>query len=98
MASKRSAGSILDFFSKKSKAQTSSPFTEEIPLVDFTDSSTISQDENTRISSKNQTSPSAEMPSLSNLNDVSEHDFENENQANYKDFNRLWNFKFKWCW
>jgi hypothetical protein len=37
MASKRSTGSILDFFSKKSKAQGSPLSTEEIPLVDIAD-------------------------------------------------------------
>ena len=37
MASKRSARSILGFFSKKSKAQTSPLLTEEIPLVDLTE-------------------------------------------------------------
>jgi hypothetical protein len=48
---KRSAGSILDFFSKKSKAHGSSLSTEEIPLVDITDLRTVSRDENTEISS-----------------------------------------------
>ncbi len=50
MASKRSTGSILDFFSRKSKAQGSSLSTEEIPLVDITDLRTGSRDENTKIS------------------------------------------------
>jgi hypothetical protein len=80
MASKRSAGSILDFFSKKSKAQTSSLLTEEIPLVDFTDSSTTSRDESAQIFTTNQKAPSAETPNSSNFNDVSEHDLEHENQ------------------
>ncbi len=51
MASKRSTGSILDFFSEKSKAQGSSLSTEEIPLLDITDLRTGSRDENTEISS-----------------------------------------------
>jgi hypothetical protein len=51
MASKRSAGSILDFFSKKPKTEGSSLSTEEIPLVDITDLQTGSRDENTEVSS-----------------------------------------------
>ncbi len=80
MASKRSAGLILDFFSKRSKPQASSLLTEEIPLVDFTLPPTSSRDENTRISSTNKTSPPVETSNLSNLNGVSEHNLEHENR------------------
>ncbi len=60
MTPKRPAGSILDFFSKRSKAQASSLLTEEIPLVEFTVPPTSSRDENSRISSANKTSPPVE--------------------------------------
>ncbi len=45
MSSKRSVGSIIEYFTKKAKGQTSSISTEEIPLVDLIDLSTLSQDE-----------------------------------------------------
>ncbi|CAF0953813.1 unnamed protein product [Adineta steineri] len=80
MASKRSSGSILDFFSKKSKAQAPVLSTEEIPLVDFTILPTSSRGENTEISSATKIYPLIETSNLTNLNNVSENDLEHESQ------------------
>ena len=83
MVSKRSAGSIPVFFSKKWKAHASSLSTAEIPLVDCTDLPTSSRDENTEISSATKISPLVETLNLSNLNNVSQNDRDDENQDEY---------------
>jgi hypothetical protein len=60
MSSKRSAGSILQYFTKKVKCQTSSfstgIFTGEIALLDFTDLPISFRDKNSEISSVTQVS------------------------------------------
>ncbi len=66
--------------SERSKAQSSPFLTYKILLLDVTDSLTSSRDEISRISSANQTSPLVETSNLSNLNNVSENDFEHRNQ------------------
>jgi hypothetical protein len=56
MSSKRSAGSILQYFTKKVTGQKSSVFTGEIALIDFTDLPTSFRDKNSEISSVTQAS------------------------------------------
>jgi hypothetical protein len=60
MSSKRSAGSILEYFMEKVKGQKSSLSTnvasKEIALIDFTDLPTSSRDKNSEISSVTQVS------------------------------------------
>ena len=68
MASKRSGGSILGFFSK-SKVQVSSLSTQEIPLVDFSSRLISSHD---KISSAPKISTVVETSYLSNLNNLSQ--------------------------
>ena len=76
MASKRSVGSIRDFFSK-SKVQVSSLSTQEIPLVDFSYRLISSLDECTKLSSATKFST---IVGTSNLNNVLENNLEDENQ------------------
>ncbi len=63
MSSKRSAGSILQYFTKKVKGQKSSlstgVSTGEIALIDFTDLSTSLRDKSSEISSVAQVSTGA---------------------------------------
>ncbi|CAF1549031.1 unnamed protein product, partial [Didymodactylos carnosus] len=68
------------FFFKKSKAQASSLSTQEIPLVDFSNLPSSSQDENNEISSATKISTLVETSNLSNLNNVLENNLEHENQ------------------
>jgi hypothetical protein len=56
MSSKRSAGSILQYFTKKVTGQKSSVSTGEIALIDFTDLPTSFRDKNSEISSVTQAS------------------------------------------
>ena len=79
MVSKRSGGSILDFFSK-SKVQALSISTQEFPLVYFSNRLISSQDESTEVSSATKIFTVIETSNLLNLNNVLENNIEHKNR------------------
>ncbi|CAF3317882.1 unnamed protein product [Rotaria sp. Silwood2] len=80
MASKRCAGSILEYFTKKVKSTTTSVSTEGIALTDLTDLSTSSGDEALEAPFVTQTTPLVNPLHLSNTNNLLKNNDESENR------------------
>ncbi|CAF3499711.1 unnamed protein product [Rotaria sp. Silwood1] len=80
MSAKRAAGTIIEYFTKKPKGPTSSP-AEESSLVDFTDVSTSSRDENSEVSSTAHSTQHLDRSSLSKLDNLSNNCHESENRC-----------------
>ncbi len=80
MASKRCAGSILEYFAKKIKSTTTSASVEEVSLTDLTDLSTSFRDEAPEALAVNQTSSLVNPLNLSDTNVLLENCDESENQ------------------
>ncbi|CAF4011405.1 unnamed protein product, partial [Rotaria sp. Silwood1] len=81
MASKRCAGSILEYFTKKMKSSTASVSTKEIALTDLINLSTSSRDEVLEESFVAQSTPLVNSLNLFNTNSLLENYDESENRA-----------------